>query len=360
MHGGVRLGNLGSLAASHVAAFRRPARTLQERHVRVVTLDQTQEFLVQPVDASWLQCNIECQEACPVGTNCRGYLNLAAEGRFEEGYILSREPNPVAAMCSYVCSAPCERACRRGDIDRPLAIRAMKRFLVEWHEASGIPDVMPQITPRDERVAVVGAGPAGLAVARELATRGYQVTVFDGLPFGGGTMLIGVPAFRLPREAIEMDVRLVERLGVRFVFDTMIGIDVSFEDLQRDYDAIAITAGAMNPVYLDVPGADLDGVKYGIDYMKQANLGLPLEAFGGAILRWPDDTAGDEGLTVWHVAGRDSKWFSPSDSSFMINYRVDDLVALLAQLRAGGVEVVGGPESHENGKFAWIMDPDGN
>ncbi|MEO8437696.1 MAG: FAD-dependent oxidoreductase, partial [Chloroflexota bacterium] len=160
-----------------------------------MAIEQPQEFLVQPVDASWLQCNIECQEACPVGTNCRGYLNLAAEGRFEEGYILSREPNPVAAMCSYVCSAPCERACRRGDIDRPLAIRAMKRFLVEWHEASGIPDVMPQITARDERVAVVGAGPSGLAVARELATKGYQVTVFDSLPYAGGTMLIGVPAF---------------------------------------------------------------------------------------------------------------------------------------------------------------------
>ncbi len=241
-----------------------------------MTLDQTQEFLVQPVDASWLQCNIECQEACPVGTNCRGYLNLAAEGRFEEGYILAREPNPVAAMCSYVCSAPCERACRRGDIDRPLAIRAMKRFLVEWHEASGIPDVMPAITPRDERVAVVGAGPAGIAVARELATRGYQVTVYDSLPFGGGTMLIGVPAFRLPREAIEMDVRLTERLGVRFVFDTTIGIDIQFEDLQRDFDAIAITAGAMNPVVLDVPGSDLDGVQYGVDYMKKANLGQEL------------------------------------------------------------------------------------
>ena len=241
-----------------------------------MTLDQTQEFLVQPVDASWLQCNIECQEACPVGTNCRGYLNLAAEGRFEEGYILAREPNPVAAMCSYVCSAPCERACRRGDIDRPLAIRAMKRFLVEWHEASGIPDLMPSITPREERVAVIGAGPAGLAVSRELATRGYQVTVFDSLPFGGGTMLIGVPAFRLPREAIEMDVRLVERLGVTFRFDTTIGIDVPFEELQRDYDAIAITAGAMNPVYLDVPGAELDGVKYGIDFMKLANLGQEL------------------------------------------------------------------------------------
>jgi NADPH-dependent glutamate synthase beta subunit-like oxidoreductase/ferredoxin len=276
MHAAARLGNLAPSAPSRAASSRRPAELSQERHVRHVTLDQTQEFLVQPVDASWLQCNIECQEACPVGTNCRGYLNLAAEGRFEEGYILAREPNPVAAMCSYVCSAPCERACRRGDIDRPLAIRAMKRFLVEWHEASGIPDVMPPITPREERVAVVGAGPAGLAVARELATRGYQVTVFDSLPFGGGTMLVGVPAFRLPREAIEMDVRLVERLGVRFVFDTAVGIDVPFEDLQRDYDAIAITAGAMNPVYLDVPGADLDGVQYGVDFMKKANLGQEL------------------------------------------------------------------------------------
>src|SRR5690349_1140680 len=242
-----------------------------------LAIDPNQEFLVQPVDASWLQCNIECQEACPVGTNCRGYLNLAAEGRFEEGYLLSREPNPVAAMCSYVCSAPCERACRRGDIDRPQAIRAMKRFLVEWHEASGIPDVMPQITPREERVAVIGAGPAGLAVSRELASKGYQCTVFDSLPYAGGTMLIGVPAFRLPREAIEMDVRLIERLGVEFIYNTNIGVDITFEQLQADYDAIAITAGAMNAVELDVPGGDLEGVQYGVDFMKLANLGQPLE-----------------------------------------------------------------------------------
>ena len=90
------------------------------------------------------------------------------------------------------------------------------------------------------------------------------------------------------------------------------------------------------------------------------HLGMALEDFGGAILRWPDDKAEDGGLTVWHVASADSRWFSPSDSPFMINYRVDDLGALLTQLRADGVEIVGGPESHENGKFAWIMDPDGN
>jgi len=241
-----------------------------------VAIDPNQEFLVQPVDASWLQCNIECQEACPVGTNCRGYLNLAAEGRFEEGYILSREPNPVAAMCAYVCSAPCERACRRGDIDRPLAIRAMKRFLVEWHEASGIPDQMPAITPRETTAAVVGAGPAGLSVARELAVAGHQVTVFDELPYGGGTMLIGVPAFRLPREAIEMDIRLVERLGAKFVYGTRIGREITFEELQERFDAIAICAGAMDPVPLDVPGNDLEGIQYGVDFMKIANLGEPL------------------------------------------------------------------------------------
>jgi predicted enzyme related to lactoylglutathione lyase len=92
----------------------------------------------------------------------------------------------------------------------------------------------------------------------------------------------------------------------------------------------------------------------------QKHLGLALESFGGAILRWPDDKAEDKGLTVWHLAAKESQWFSPSDSSFMINYRVDNLDEMIAQLRADGIEIVQGPESAENGKFAWIMDPDGN
>jgi formate dehydrogenase (NADP+) beta subunit len=318
-----------------------------------LAIDSPNEFLVQPVDASWLQCNIECQEACPVGTNCRGYLNLAAEGRFEEGYILSREPNPVAAMCSYVCSAPCERACRRGDIDRPLAIRAMKRFLVEWHEASGIPDVMPQITPREERVAVVGAGPAGLAVARELATKGYQVTVYDSLPYGGGTMLIGVPAFRLPREAIEMDVRLVERLGVRFVYDTTIGVDITFEQLQTEFDAIAITAGAMDAVALDIPGADLDGVDYGVDFMKKANLGQPLEVGTDVVVIGGGYTAMDCSRTsLRHGAERVSIVYRRTRSELVVDEEElgeTEREGVRMEFLASPIEIIG-----EDGKVAAV------
>ncbi len=314
---------------------------------------EPQDFLVQPVDASWLQCNIECQEACPVGTNCRGYLNLAAEGRFEEGYILSREPNPVAAMCSYVCSAPCERACRRGDIDRPLAIRAMKRFLVEWHEASGIPDTMPVITPREERVAVVGAGPAGISVARELAIKGYRVTVFDSLPYGGGTMLIGVPAFRLPREAIEMDIRLVERLGVEFVFDTAIGPDISFEKLHADFDAIAICAGAMDAVLLDVPGAELDGVQYGVDFMKRANLGEPLEVGSDVVVIGGGYTAMDCSRTsLRHGAENVSIVYRRTRSELVVDEEElgeTELEGVRMEFLASPVEVIG-----EDGKVAGV------
>ena len=181
-------------------------------------------------------------------------------------------------MCAYVCSAPCERACRRGDIDRPLAIRAMKRFLVEWHQASGIPDDMPAITPRDTTVAVIGAGPAGLAVARELAVAGHQVTVFDELPYArrhDAHRRARVPPARARRSRWTSGSS--SAWASRFRFDTRIGRDITFEQLQEQFDAIAICAGAMDAVPLDVPGGELDGIQYGVDFMKKANLGEPLE-----------------------------------------------------------------------------------
>ena len=230
-------------------------------------------FQTAEVGVDWLQCNIECQEGCPVNTNCRGYLMLAAEGRFEEGYILARDPNPVAAICGYVCSAPCEKACRRADIDKPLAIRAMKRFLVDWHYGNNMPDNVQVARPTGRSVGVVGAGPAGLTVAKELASYGHEVHIYEALPSGGGTCLIGVPAFRLPRDVIELDVAWVAKHGVEFHYDVEIGRDVTLDQLRERHDAVVVSAGCMYPVAMNVPGEELDGVIYGVDFLKRANLG---------------------------------------------------------------------------------------
>jgi len=221
----------------------------------------------------WLQCNIECQEGCPVNTNCRGYLMLAAEGRFEEGYILARDPNPVAAICGYVCSAPCEKACRRADIDKPLAIRAMKRFLVDWHYGNNMPDNVVVGPATGKSVGVIGAGPAGLSVAKELATYGHEVHVYEALPSGGGTTLIGVPAFRLPRDVIELDVNWVAKHGVEFHYNVEVGRDITLDQLTDRHDAVVLATGCMYPVAMNVPGEELDGVIYGVDFLKRANLG---------------------------------------------------------------------------------------
>lgn len=230
-------------------------------------------FQTAEVGVDWLQCNIECQEGCPVNTNCRGYLMLAAEGRFEEGYILARDPNPVAAICGYVCSAPCEKACRRADIDKPLSIRAMKRFLVDWHYGNNMPDTVVTAEPSGKTVGVIGAGPAGLTVAKELASYGHKVDVYEALPSGGGTCLIGVPAFRLPRDVIELDVNWVAKHGVDFHYNVEVGRDITLDQLRERHDALVVSAGCMYPVAMNVPGEELDGVIYGVDFLKRANLG---------------------------------------------------------------------------------------
>src|SRR6185503_14605456 len=165
---------------------------------------------------------------------------------FEEGYILARDPNPVAAICGYVCSAPCEKACRRADIDKPLAIRAMKRFVVG--PATG------------KSAAVIGAGPAGLSVAKELAAYGHEVHVYEALPSGGGSTLIGVPAFRLPRDVIELDVNWVAKHGVQFHYNVEVGRDITMDQLKERHDAVVVATGCMYPVAMNVPGEEIDGV----------------------------------------------------------------------------------------------------
>jgi NADPH-dependent glutamate synthase beta subunit-like oxidoreductase/ferredoxin len=263
-------------------------------------------FQTAEVGVDWLQCNIECQEGCPVNTNCRGYLMLAAEGRFEEGYILARDPNPVAAICGYVCSAPCEKACRRADIDKPLSIRAMKRFLVDWHYGNNMPDNVVVAPPSGKSVGVIGAGPAGLTVAKELASYGHEVHVYEALPSGGGTTLIGVPAFRLPRDVIELDVNWVAKHGVEFHYNVEVGRDITLDQLRERHDAVVVSAGCMFPVAMNIPGEELDGVIYGVDFLKRANLGEEQWVGDHAVIVGGGYTAMDSARTALRIGAKTS------------------------------------------------------
>jgi len=263
-------------------------------------------FQTAEVGVDWLQCNIECQEGCPVNTNCRGYLMLAAEGRFEEGYILARDPNPVAAICGYVCSAPCEKACRRADIDKPLSIRAMKRFLVDWHYGNNMPDNVVVGPASGKSVGVVGAGPAGLSVAKELAAYGHEVHLYDALPSAGGTTLIGVPAFRLPRDVIELDANWVAKHGVEFHYNVEIGRDLTLDQLKERHDAVVVATGCMYPVAMNVPGEELDGVIYGVDFLKRANLGQEQWVGDNVVVVGGGYTAMDSSRTALRLGAKTS------------------------------------------------------
>ncbi len=263
-------------------------------------------FQTAEVGVDWLQCNIECQEGCPVNTNCRGYLMLAAEGRFEEGYILARDPNPVAAICGYVCSAPCEKACRRADIDKPLSIRAMKRFLVDWHYGNNMPDTVVVAPSTGKSVGVIGAGPAGMTVAKELASYGHKVDIYEALPSGGGTCLIGVPAFRLPRDVIELDVNWVAKHGVDFHYNVEVGRDITLDQLRERHDAVVVSAGCMYPVAMNIPGEELDGVIYGVDFLKRANLGEEQWVGDHAVIVGGGYTAMDSARTALRIGAKTS------------------------------------------------------
>jgi NADPH-dependent glutamate synthase beta subunit-like oxidoreductase/ferredoxin len=263
-------------------------------------------FQTAEVGVDWLQCNIECQEGCPVNTNCRGYLMLAAEGRFEEGYILARDPNPVAAICGYVCSAPCEKACRRADIDKPLSIRAMKRFLVDWHYSNNMADNVVVAPPSGKSVGVIGAGPAGLTVAKELASYGHEVHVYEALPSGGGTCLIGVPAFRLPRDVIELDVNWVAKHGVEFHYNVEVGRDITLDQLRERHDSVVVSAGCMYPVAMNIPGEELDGVIYGVDFLKRANLGQEQWVGEHVVIVGGGYTAMDSARTALRIGAKTS------------------------------------------------------
>jgi NADPH-dependent glutamate synthase beta subunit-like oxidoreductase/NAD-dependent dihydropyrimidine dehydrogenase PreA subunit len=211
-----------------------------------------------------------CQAACPVGTNAGLYVSLIAEGRYDEALQVASEPNPFPAICGRVCTAPCEDVCRRGEFDLPIAIRDLKRFATDHGNYKR--KVIPPKQRYAERVAIVGAGPTGLSAAYYLARRGYNVTVFDAMPIAGGMMAIGIPDYRLPRVELNRDIDDIRELGVEINLNTAIGLDVEFEDLEREYGAVLLAVGAQRSQRLGVPGEDLQGVIPATNFLKDFNL----------------------------------------------------------------------------------------
>ena len=268
-------------------------------------------------DANYHQNLISCQVACPVHTDARGYVRAIADGRFEEAYLIARGPNPFASICGRICGAPCEIACRRGKIpkvnddgmfvgqDQPIAIRALKRFACdhfgpEARPTSEVLDSIRNFIPPvaadaeemaallrsatnssiekgdSQKIAIIGAGPAGLSAAHDLALLGFKPVVFEIEPVAAGMLAVGVPAYRLPRELIEKEIAVIEALGVEIRCGVKVGEDIAFAELREDFAAVIIAVGAKSSRGLGLTGEDGPGVIGGVDLLRAVSLGEDL------------------------------------------------------------------------------------
>jgi NADPH-dependent glutamate synthase beta subunit-like oxidoreductase/NAD-dependent dihydropyrimidine dehydrogenase PreA subunit len=252
-----------------------------------------------------------CSNTCPGGIHVQGYVALVAQGRFQEAIDLIRQAIPFPGICGRICTHPCELNCRRAEIDEPVSIRLLKRFVADWEReesqragegeavepeepasrgTAGHDAAVPLAATTDEdtlgsdghlqapdgkRVAILGAGPAGMAVADSLVSRGYRVTVFEAQPVVGGMMTMGIPAYRLPRDVIQREIEEIESRGVEIRVNTPIGPEGEYSLdnlLEEGYEAVFIGVGAHSGNRLRIPGEDLRGVVSGIELLKAINL----------------------------------------------------------------------------------------
>lgn len=215
--------------------------------------------------------NIEtpCILACPIRQDARDYIQLIARRKFNKAFQVVRERNILPSACGRICTHPCEDKCRRNKIDKPLAIAWLKRFLSD-RVSSDCPKRCEIRFP--EKIAIIGAGPTGLAAAHDLTILGYKCTVFEALGQAGGMIGVGVPVFRLPRKEIEKDIDVIKKLGVEFRFNIKVGEDITIDDIRKeDFSAIFITVGFPLSKHLPIKGVELKGVLKGVDFLNEAN-----------------------------------------------------------------------------------------
>ncbi|MFC2070855.1 FAD-dependent oxidoreductase, partial [Chloroflexota bacterium] len=223
-----------------------------------------------------------CQHTCPVGINVPKYVAHISAGEYLEAVSTIRERNPFPAICGRICHHPCERRCRRGELDDPVAIRALKRYAADWYfdHVSELPEPVPFPVTKKQKVAVVGAGPTGLACAYYLAQTGYPVTVFEALPIGGGMLSVAIPEFRLPREVIQAEIDYIAKCGVEIRYNTPITTNFTIDGLKSDgFEAVFIAAGAQRSQQLGIPGEleDVTNFYYGLRFLRDVRLGKQVD-----------------------------------------------------------------------------------
>jgi NADPH-dependent glutamate synthase beta subunit-like oxidoreductase len=235
-------------------------------------------------DGEWLWANEPCRAACPVHTDAGAYVTAIAAGRDQDAYAIARRTNPFVSICGRVCAAPCEAACRRGTLDAPVAIRALKRFVTErfgvesfaaaaqWHAAHGpVPDAT------GPSVGVIGGGPAGLAAAHDLRLAGHPVTIYEAADRLGGMLVQGIPDYRLPRRLIANEIDAIVELGIEVRTAQRIGADVPLDALLAEHAALFVAIGTSEGRTLDLPGAELDGIVRAIEFLLNVNQGMRVQ-----------------------------------------------------------------------------------
>ncbi|MGE0726922.1 MAG: FAD-dependent oxidoreductase [Acidimicrobiia bacterium] len=258
-------------------------------------------------ELAYYDANIPCLAACPVHTNAGLYVAAIADGDDELAYLTARLPNPFASVCGRVCAAPCEDACRRGKIDRPIAIRALKRFVTEQYGPEHVDGarrrvwdkvVAPPAESRPQSVGIVGGGPAGMACAHDLRRLGYAVTVYEATDRLGGAMWLGIPEYRLDRSVLAADIEAIVALGVEVRLNVRLGRDLTLEQLRARHDAVFLAIGATLGRGLDIEGADADGVFRAIEFLINMNRGFRVDVGERVVVVGGGDVAMDAARTA--------------------------------------------------------------